>query len=190
MAEEEQFVRPARTWRIGLGALLVVIVLGVAATVGIGVVRAAGSAAAVTLGPAASAAPVYVHVSGAVQTPGLYVIDPDGRVVDAIAAAGGFTDLADQTSVNLARALVDGEQLVVGTVGADGTAEPVTDTRVNINTAGEAELDALPGIGPAIAARIVGWRESQGAFASVDDLLLVSGIGDKLLEQLRPLVRV
>ena len=95
--------------------------------------------------------------------------------------------------MNLARTLADGEQLVIGaaSVGADGAPAPapVADSRIDINTATEAELDALPRVGPAIAARIVAWRTENGRFSSADDLLLVAGIGEKMLEEIRPLVR-
>jgi len=136
---------------------------------------------------------LYVHVLGQVTTPGLYTLDPDARVVDALAAAGGTLDDADLQAVNLARLLSDGEQLIVPVVGAvpeDGTGTPVGDGLIDLNNADQAELETLPRIGPAIAQRIIDWRETNGRFQSVDDLLAVSGIGDKLLAGIRDLVRV
>lgn len=188
-------MRARRPWRVGAAAVIGVAVLGIAGTVGAGVLQSAGASSTVAVAPsvAPTAAALYVHVSGAVRAPGLYVLDPDARVVDAVAAAGGFADGADSASVNLARTLADGEQLVIGaaSVGPDGVAAPapVADSRIDINTATEAELDALPRVGPAIAARIVAWRTENGRFSSADDLLLVAGIGEKMLEEIRPLVR-
>jgi len=133
-----------------------------------------------------------VHVSGAVNAPGLYILDTDARVLDAIAAAEGFRDDADDDAVNLARPLSDGEQLVVPVVGAVPTQPQAVpgDGRVNLNTADEAALDTLPRIGPALAARIIEWREANGRFTTVEDLLAVPGFGDKMLESLRALVTV
>ena len=142
---------------------------------------------------AAAAASVYVHVSGAVATPGLYVLEEGARVVDAIAAAGGFAPGADEAAVNLARPLSDGEQLHVpaaGEAAAPQGAAAVGDGRVNLNTADAAQLDTLPRIGPRWPQRIIEWREANGRFTSVEDLLAVPGIGDKMLEALRDLVTV
>ncbi len=136
---------------------------------------------------------LYVHVLGAVERPGLYVLDLDARLVDAVAAAGGTTDDADLAAVNLARILADGEQIVVPTLGAasDATgAAPPGDDRVDLNSADQAALETLPRIGPALAERIIAWREENGRFASVDDLLAVPGIGEKLLAGIRDGVRV
>ncbi|AZS40302.1 ComE operon protein 1 [Microbacterium oxydans] len=138
---------------------------------------------------------LYVHVLGSVERPGLYVLDLDARVVDAVAAAGGTTTDADLSAVNLARVVEDGEQIVVPATGAmtdapDGAAAPPGDARIDLNTADQAALETLPRIGPALAERIVAWREENGRFASIDDLLAVPGIGEKLLEGLRDGVRV
>lgn len=136
---------------------------------------------------------LYVHVLGQVAHPGLYVVDSDARVVDALAAAGGTLDDADLQAVNLARLLSDGEQLVVPAIGAtseSGESGAVGDGLIDLNNADQAELETLPRIGPAIAQRIIEWRESNGRFGSVDDLLAVSGIGEKLLAGIRDLVRV
>ncbi|MFP5335661.1 MAG: helix-hairpin-helix domain-containing protein [Actinomycetes bacterium] len=149
-----------------------------------------------------SAGVVVVHVVGQVASPGVVELPVGSRVADAVDAAGGVTRDADLARVNLARPLVDGEQVVVprpgeevpvppaaGSPGSDEPGEPAPDV-VDLNSASAADLDALPGIGPVLSERIVAWREEHGRFSSVDELLEVSGIGQSLLERLRPLVRV
>lgn len=184
-----------------MGAAIVVVVMSLAATVGIGILRGAMSpsqsvAIVTSAGPtAATDAALYVHVSGAVRIPGLYRLVAGARVVDAVAAAGGFADGADENAVNLARPLSDGEQLPVPLVGSSLAADAAAggaegDGRVNLNTADAPALDTLPRVGPAMAQRIIDWREQNGRFTSVDDLLAVPGIGAKMLESLRDLVTV
>ena len=137
---------------------------------------------------------LYVHVLGEVERPGLYVLGLDARLIDALAAAGGTTDAADLQAVNLARVVTDGEQIIVPPVGGGGTqpgAPPAqADARIDLNTADQAALETLPRIGPALAERIIAWREENGRFTSVDDLLAVPGIGEKMLAGLRDGVRV
>lgn len=146
-----------------------------------------------------------VHVVGAVNNPGVYSLKQDARVLDAIEAAGGATAEAALIGVNMARVISDGEQLRIPTFeelegigfglsgssnqipGTTGSQSPIT---VNINRATAAELETLPGIGPALAARIVDWRTANGGFKSVDDLDAVTGIGTKMLERIRALVSV
>ncbi len=138
------------------------------------------------------AAPVVVDVVGAVRTQGVVRLPAGSRVVDAVAAAGGTAPDAEVGSLNLARLIVDGEQIVVprpGDTPAPGVPAASADDRVDLNTADAAALDALPGIGPVLAARIVAHRD-EGPYASVDDLGDVSGIGPTLLDRLRDLVRV
>lgn len=154
----------------------------------------------------APAGRIVVHVVGAVVSPGVVVLADGARVADAIAAAGGAASDADTEQLNLARVLGDGEQVRVphageqlvapdpgpsppgasggGAAGASGGSTPGGGV-VNINTAGAAELESLPGIGPALAARIVEYRDGHGPFASVDDLTDVPGIGPAKLEALR-----
>lgn len=143
---------------------------------------------------APSGAVVYIHVLGAVSSPGVYRFRDGDRVVDAIAAAGGYTAEADPQAVNLARFLSDGEQILVPVRGAappPGEAAPGGEgAQVNLNTATSSELETLPRIGPAMAERIIAWRDENGGFTSVDDLLGVAGIGDKTFEGLRDLVTV
>lgn len=186
-------VHRARQRRIGTGAAIVLVLAVAAIAVGIGVVRTTASpAASVSIAVDDSAVPpLYVHVSGAVAHPGLYRLDDGARVVDVIAAAGGLNDDADDAAVNLARPLSDGEQLripVRGETGPSGVPTGQSDGRINLNTADAAALDTLPRIGPALAARIIAWREENGRFTSVDDLLSVPGIGDKMIAGLRELV--
>ena len=176
------------------------VLLALTVTVAIGIIRGASAPVeSVTIDDAgatdaAVSASVFVHVSGSVATPGLYVLKEGARVVDAVAAAGGFAPGADETAVNLARPLSDGEQLLVPVMGAAaeeaGAPAPAGDGRVNLNTADAAQLDTLPRIGPAMAERIIQWRDENGRFTSVEDLLAVPGIGDKMLETLRDLVTV
>lgn len=153
------------------------------------------------------AAPLVVHVTGAVAQPGVYHLDPGARVNDAVDRAGGAAADADLTRVNLAAPLADGGRVYVPRRGeaappdvVDGGVSPgdgppsgpgsTRPARVNINRAGAEELDGLPGIGPSTAAAIVAHRQQRGPFRRVDDLSQVRGIGPAKLEQLRPLVTV
>ncbi len=154
--------------------------------------------------PAGSGLPVtgtvvVVHVVGQVRRPGVVRLAPGARVQQALAAAGGPLPTADLARVNLARPVVDGEQVVVPRPGepAVGAASPPaagspasTPPVVDLNAADLAQLDTLPGVGPVLAQRILTWRAENGRFSSVDELGEVSGIGDAVLARLRPLVRV
>ena len=136
-------------------------------------------------------ADVVVHVLGAVRKPGLLTLPAGARVDDAIKAAGGVKTPKALASVNLARALVDGEQILVTADGAPtGGQGTGSSPGVGLNSASASEFEALPGVGPVLAQRIVDWRTTNGSFRSVDELGEVSGIGDSILEQLRPLVHV
>ena len=165
-----------------------------------------GEPATASSGAAPQSQEVFVHVVGAVAAPGVVALPVGSRVEEAVAKAGGASEAADLSGVNLARAVVDGEQLRVPTVGeapqpavaapsvpgasAGGLANGSPVGALNLNAASEAELDALPGIGPALASRIVEWRAANGKFVSAEQLDEVSGIGPKLLERLLPLVAV
>jgi competence protein ComEA len=144
---------------------------------------------------------VVVHVTGFVRRPGLVTLAAGARVADAVAAAGGVTKPRAADTVNLARPVVDGEQIAVGAPGArvsgsTAPAPPPTSggqpaaTPIDLNTATVEALDALPGLGPVLSARIVEWRAAHGLFRSVDELGEVVGIGPALMERLRPHVRV
>jgi competence protein ComEA len=157
-------------------------------------------------GGTAAGGGLLVHVVGAVAEPGLVTVPHGARVADALQAAGGATGKADLTAVNLARAVVDGEQLYVpkpgeplpGTAGeapgsgGPGSAggPPAAGGTVDINTADAVALEELPGVGPSIAQAIVEWRETNGPFASVDELEDVPGIGPATLDEIRESARV
>lgn len=143
----------------------------------------------------AEAPELVVHVVGAVRQPGLYRLAEGSRVDDAIAEAGGPTGKALLAGVNLASPIADGQQIVVPAKGragaaplADASGSPGAGGRVHLNTATLEDLDALPGVGPVTAQRILDYRQEHGAFQSVDELDAVSGIGPARLEQLRELV--
>jgi competence protein ComEA len=135
------------------------------------------------------AADVIVHVVGQVARPGVVSLPAGARVMDAVDAAGGASADADLAGLNLARVLTDGEQVVVPGPGdaAEGLAQA---PGVDLNRADAAALDALPGIGPVLAERIVSWRSAHGRFTTVDELAEVAGIGPALMAGLRDLVRV
>lgn len=135
---------------------------------------------------------ILVHVVGAVRAPGVVELGAGARVGEAVDAAGGASKKADLGALNLARPVEDGEQVVVPTEGetvpaADG---PPADPRVDLNAADAAALETLPGIGPVLAERIVGWRTEHGRFSTVAELQEVAGIGPRLFAQLEGLVRV
>ncbi len=180
-----------------MGAAIVLVLVAACVAVAVGVVRTSSEPVEDIPYTQSSAEPavLYVHVFGAVAQPGLYRLPEGARVVDVFAAAGGLLSEADTAAVNLARLLADGEQLYVPAVGESPVVDPPGagppgDGRVNLNTADAADLDTLPRIGPAMAERILSWREENGRFTSVEDLLAVPGIGEKMLEGLRDLVTV
>lgn len=137
-----------------------------------------------------------VHVAGAVHEPGLVEMSTGARVAEAIALAGGATEEADLDALNLAAPVVDGQQVYVPAVGeavpqqSTGGGAPDRGGLININTADADALETLPGIGPALAERIITWRTDNGPFASVDALTNVSGIGPATLARLRDQVTV
>lgn len=161
----------------------------------------------IVLQPAPTKSPIAVHVVGAVPRPGLYEFAEGARVQDAIDAAGGQLSSADTSSINLAALLEDGQQLVIPykageepsneeaqvpvLPGAEETEEtPVNSDLLNINTASVEELDDLPGIGPTIAQRIVDYRDENGPFDAIEDIMNVSGIGPSTYDQIKDLITV
>jgi competence protein ComEA len=145
-------------------------------------------------------APIRVYVSGAVQTPAVYELPPGSIVQDAVNAAGGSTSDADLDHINLAVELHDQQQVYVPRRGETNPPPPVSggdpsgsgqeDTLVNINTAPAAELETLPRIGPALAERIVAYREANGSFETIEQIQDVPGIGPATFEGLRDLIAV
>ena len=220
MAAPPPFVLPPDRMRARLGALLAgagrqrtaVAVLALAAVLGAGAVWAraaprlgapvdgpATASAAQTLpravqGPAATGR-VAVHVAGRVRHPGLVRLAAGSRVLDAVRAAGGTTPGADLDAVNLARKLVDGEQVRIPARGQAVAAPPAgvpggqAAGPLDLNTATAEQLDTLPGVGEVTAGRIVAYRSAH-PFTSVDELLEVPGIGERRFEQLKDLVTV
>lgn len=138
---------------------------------------------------------VFVYVCGAVKSPGVYELKSEARVFEAIRSAGGVTEEAVPDAVNQARVVTDGEQIYVPSVGEDvlqgtGVAEgKVTDssenTKVNINTAGEDELMTLTGIGETKAAGIIEYREENGGFGSIEELMQVEGIKEGIFNKIK-----
>ena len=145
----------------------------------------------------------HVHVVGAVKHPGVFRMPAGARVEAALEAAGGPIDSADLSGVNLARPVQDGEQIVVPdrsdtpSAVAGGATSPVPQAAasaapgavIDLNSAGASALETLPRIGPALAGRIVEWREANGRFRSLDDLREVPGIGEKILDGIRDSAR-
>jgi competence protein ComEA len=133
---------------------------------------------------------LVVDIVGAVRRPGLHRLAQGARIADAVASAGGATAKADLALVNLAAPLADGEQVVVPVRGsaAAPAGGPSASAPLDLNTATAEQLDALPGIGPATAAKIVSFRQAHGPFRSVDELDAVPGIGPARIEQLKGLV--
>jgi competence protein ComEA len=176
---------------LAVGALLVVLVVAGRQLAGAGAPAPARPVVVEADGSAEARPRLVVHVVGAVRRPGLYRLRDGARIADAVARAGGATRKADLALVNLAAPLADGIQVVVprrqaaapGGRASDGPAGPV-----HLNTATLEQLDALPGVGPTTAQRILDYRQENGAFSSVDELDAVPGIGPARLEQLRELV--
>lgn len=157
-------------------------------------------------------AEIYIHVAGAVQRPGLYKLENNARVNDALIAAGGLSAQADRNwfsqTVNLAQKLQDGLKLYIpfdkevnpapgagivdGVVAGDQTSIFVSDSqaKININTASQVELESLPRIGPVCAQKIIDYRSQHGQFAKVEEIIKVSGIGDKIFEDIKDKITV
>lgn len=157
---------------------------------------------AILLQPAPTPGPLAVHVAGAVAKPGVYLLPAGSRVLDAIQAAGDILPAANTDAINLAEPLQDGARITVPEQGQE-IADPVSQqaagersitvnpgTLININTATIDELDTLPGIGPVTAEAIIRYREANGLFETIQDILDVPGIGDVTFEKIRHLITV
>ncbi|MEQ9086447.1 MAG: ComEA family DNA-binding protein [Pontimonas sp.] len=187
--------RPFR-WKVGVRAALVLVAGFLVVVVGANFMR--------SLAPPPEALPVaersespsvevlentvMVHVVGAVALPGVVTVPETSRVQDALALAGGALEDADLRSVNLARTVFDGEQIVVPRMGDPLDSFGGGSGLLSLSQADQASLETLPRIGPATAERIIAWREANGPFRSVEDLLAISGIGPATLEGLADLV--
>lgn len=185
-----------RTLLIGL-AVALLLAAAVAAVRGRGDGQPPASVETAGAGAVAPAPedPVIVHVTGAVREPGVYALPRGARVVDAIERAGGITRQGNAVALNLASLLADGEQVLVPELAPIGAVPEAgagyatgTTGLVHLNGASVEDLDALPGIGPATAERIIAWRDEHGGFSSVEQLVEVPGIGPAKLDQLRDLV--
>lgn len=132
---------------------------------------------------------IQVHVTGEVNKPGLYKINKDSRLWDAIMAAGGFSANADQNSINLAKTVEDGEQIIINSKEpaqvTQNNTETTTNGKININTADSTALQTLSGVGPSTAQKIIDYRTQNGKFKSIDDLKKISGIGEKTFEKFK-----
>lgn len=163
----------------------------------------ARTAPPIVIEDAAGLQPVVVDVRGAVMVPGVYELPPGARTQDAVDAAGGLSPTADLSTVNLARRLRDGEAIVFLEIPEPGASPSATGfddpgdasatgelARINLNTATVSELDVLPNVGEVTAERIVRFREENGPFRSIDDLIHVQGISDRTIDEFRDQVTV
>jgi competence protein ComEA len=157
--------------------------------------------APVTLLPQPTPSPLLVYVTGAVEKPGVYELPLNSRLQNAIELAGGLMPDADITAINMAEKVNDGQKIFVPLVGEitdpspsasekSGAAAAAPSGPININTANAEELDTLPGIGPAKAAAIIEFRNANGPFESLEDLLEVPGIGEKICEDIQDLITI
>ncbi|MBR6472108.1 MAG: helix-hairpin-helix domain-containing protein [Firmicutes bacterium] len=146
-----------------------------------------------------SAAALYVDISGEVKLPGVYKVSSETRVFQVIDMAGGLTDKADTNSLNRAERVIDGQKIIVRAVGEEGEIYPygsgydsyMDETgKVNINYATSDILQTLPGIGPSKAQKIISYREEMGYFATIEEIMSVSGIGEKTFASIKDLITV
>jgi competence protein ComEA len=170
---------------VTVGAIAVVVLVGGAIWFGFGPERQPPTAPAVTV-VAEVAASVTVHVSGAVVHPGVVVVPAQGRVADALSAAGGARREADLSRINLAAPIRDGDLITVPSVARPGEEPAASDAvGIDINRSTASQLEDLSGVGPVLAERIVAYREENGPFSEIEGLLDVPGIGEAKLAGMR-----
>ncbi len=138
---------------------------------------------------------IFVYVCGQVAQPGVYSLPVGSRVYEAIEAAGGFLEEADQEALNIAQLLSDGQQITVGKIGeqlaeSQKKTEENSSGKVNINSASAEELKSLSGIGDSRAEDIINYRNEEGGFSTIDDIKNVSGIGEKLFQKIKDYIEV
>ena len=178
-------------WRLGAGAAVLLVLGAVAGGVAQRMVADAQPAAVLPTPVATASVELVIDVQGAVAEPGVYQLPQGARVLDALARAGGTTDAAAPGALNLARPVVDGEQLIVPTVEEQATAVeagPEAGGLVSLNRGDQAALEALPRVGPSLATAIIAHRDEHGPFTDIAQLDDVPGIGPALLATLTPLV--
>lgn len=144
---------------------------------------------------------MYVDISGAVVNPGVYEVDSQTRLFQVIEMAGGLTENADVDSLNRAEIVYDGQKIIVGTLGEPSAAASessgsqsaqsgITNGKVNLNLAGSATLQTIPGIGPSKAGRIIDYRNTNGRFRKIEDIMNITGIGEKTFESIKDYITV
>lgn len=185
--------------------ILLGILIGLMAAGIILIVAAPPRGIAVSLAPMPTRQPIVVHVDGAVFSPGVYSLLPGSRVLDAIEAAGGLIETANSQSINMARLLQDGEQIYVSdfVLSQSDDQQPSLDNQdtpqitiesviypININTAQAIDLETLPGIGPQKALDIIAYRNRNGPFEQIDDIIKINGIGEGTFAQIQELITV
>ena len=190
-------IDPGRRGAVALAAVAVVAVVVTAVVLlrGRPTEQPLPGPAVVTTGASASATDLVVDVAGKVRHPGLVHLPTGSRVDDALTAAGGVLPGISTGALNLARKVADGEQVLVGLEGMAGAGsgaggQPDAGALIDLNSGTAQDFDALPGIGPVLAERIVSWRTEHGRFASVDQLREVSGVGEAKFQSIRSKVRV
>jgi competence protein ComEA len=184
-----------KTWQPWVQVLFGILI-GLVLAAGIYLIAAQPKGESITLKPLPTARPIVVHIDGSVQNPGIYSLSSGSRITDAIQAAGGLSETANSGSINLAAILKDGEKVTIpnkteanspkpNKSGASDTSKPTPAGLVNINTASQADLMTLPGIGTEKADAIIQYRQEHGPFKSIDSIQDVTGIGPGIFDKLK-----
>jgi competence protein ComEA len=185
-----------KTWQ----HILLGIILGLLFSAVVYLVAVPPKGTPISLEPFSTPGPITIYIHGSVQQPGVYTLPHISRLSEAVEAAGGMLDTADTSSINLAQRLNEGENIripsiedrvVVQAIQSNGADEkPELTFPININTAAQADLETLPGIGVTRAKDIITYRETNGPFLTIDEIQEVPGIGPATFERLRPLISV